>query len=179
MSKAILECLEKTRDTGLLNWDNFKQISRKGTEMVDAQRHLPWMAVPVKAKAITLAGTNAACPRLQLKLLWSSREARGAVQYDRRPGMLSYPQETVIIRGQGTLWRFGAVLRLENGGQQAFFKVYPACEWQRAYFTASEYPVTKLTQAIVMDLATGLKAKPVPVSTPVGRKSRPAKKAAL
>jgi hypothetical protein len=161
MSGAILSCLEKARASGVLDWDCFKSAFSHSTTLTTAGRHLPWLAPPLKAKAVRLAGadgTNLTCLRLSLK--WTGRTYRGGVQYSRRPGGL--PGETVLREGQSTLWAFAAVVRLERGGRKLFEKAYPREEWQRTYVTAYERPLWKTSQAILQDLATGLKAKPPP-----------------
>lgn len=172
MSGAILACLEKARASGVLDWDSFKQIPR--SEMAATERHLPWMGPPVKARAITLGGadsTNFACLHLSLK--WAGRSYGGAVQFSRRPGGL--PGERVLLQGEKNLWAFAAVMRLEKGGQTLFEKGYPQEEWQRTYVDIFDQPVPKATQAILQDLVTGLKAKPMPVPGPSGKKSRRSK----
>jgi hypothetical protein len=169
MSAAILACLEKAHASGVLDWDGFKQIP--SAEIMATERHLPWMGPPFKARAISLCGaeaSNFACLHLSLK--WVGRSYGGAVQFSRRPGGL--PGERVLMQGENALWAFAAVMRLVKGGQTLFEKGYPQDEWQRTYVTIFDQPATKATQAILRDLITGLKAKPVPVPEPSGKKSR-------
>ena len=171
MSGAILACLQHSRDSGLLDWDCFKQNIARPVEMATTERHLPWMAPPFKAKAVSLAraeGTNVAC--LHLSLRWAGRAYGGAVQYSRRPGSL--PGEHVMVQGQNKLWAFAAVMRLTKDGQTFFEKTYPQEEWQKTYITIYDQPVWKTSQAILQDLATGLRPKPLPVAQPGKTKQR-------
>jgi hypothetical protein len=162
MGKAMLSCLEKARDSGVLDWDCFKGEFSRQTEQSAAARHLPWMVPPFKARFISLTGpdaTNLACLRLSLK--WTGRTYGGAVQHTRRPG--GYMGETVLTEGSGKLWAFSAVMQLTKGGQTLFEKYYPREEWQKTYITIYERPLWKTSQAILQDLATGVRQKPVPV----------------
>jgi hypothetical protein len=156
LSEGILACLEKARASGVLDWKSFQQIS--STDMIASRRHLPWMSPPFKAKAIRLGGadaTNFACLHLSLK--WAGRAYSGGVQFLRRPER--QPGDLRLLEGQGTLWAFAAVMRLEKGSQTLFEKSYPQDEWQRTYVDLYERPVVKATQAILQDLMIGLKAK--------------------
>jgi hypothetical protein len=171
MSGVILSCLEQARASGRLDWDCFKWDFGQGSTLT-AARHFPWMAPPIKAQAVQLAGgevTNLACLHLSLK--WTGRGYGGAVQYARRPGGL--PGETVLREGQKTLWAFEAEMRLAKGGQTLFEKGYPREEWQRTYVTVYEQPLWKTSQAVLRDLAIGLKTKPVPVGD--GGRTKPRK----
>ncbi|HTL58760.1 MAG TPA: hypothetical protein VL361_23940 [Candidatus Limnocylindrales bacterium] len=171
MSSSILTCLERARDSGVLDWDCFKQGFTRSAEMKTTERHLPWMAPPFRAKAVTLArvnGTNLACLHLSLK--WAGRAYGGAVQYSRRPGSL--PGERVMVEGQRKLWAFAAVMRLTRDGQTLFEKTYPREEWQKTYITIYDQPVWKTSQAILQDIATGLRFKPAPAAEPGKTKLR-------
>jgi hypothetical protein len=171
MSRAILSCLEKARSSGLLDWDCFNGDFNRTAGPTAAERHLPWLAPPFKAKLIGLAGaerTNLACLHLSLK--WTGRNYGGASQHSRRPGGL--PGETVLVEGKNQLWAFAAEMRLAKGGQTSFEKAYPREEWQRTYVTIYEQPVWKTSQAILQDLASGLRPKPGPVGEAGAKKSR-------
>jgi hypothetical protein len=169
MSRAILGCLERARVSGMLDWDCFKGDFR--TEPTAAERHLPWLAPPFKAKLVSLAGadgTNLACLRLLLK--WTGRSYGGAVQHSRRPGGL--PGETVLLEGKNKLWAFAAEMRLTKGGQTSFEKIYPREEWQSTYVTVYERPLWKTSQAILQDLARGLRPPPGPAGEVDRKKKR-------
>jgi hypothetical protein len=171
MSAAILSCLERARASGVLDWDCFKWDFSQSSTLTAVGRNLPWMAPPITANAVSLAGThdtNLACLHLSLK--WTGQNYGGAVEHARRPGGL--PGETVLTEGQKMLWAFDAVVRLANEGQTLFEKEYPREEWRRTYATIYEQPLWKTSQAVLQDLATGLKAKPVPVSEPGKTKPR-------
>jgi hypothetical protein len=158
MSRAILSCLERARASGALEWDCFKGDFNRTAEPTVAERHLPWLAPPFKANLVSLAGaggTNLSCLHLSLK--WTGRSYGGAVQHSRRPGGL--PGETVLLEGKNKLWAFAAEMRLTKGGQTLFEKVYPREEWQGTYLTIYEQPLWKTSQAILQDLASGLRAK--------------------
>lgn len=74
LSKGILNRLEKSRASGVLDWDCFKGDFIRGVQNATKQRHLPWMAPPLNTKAIKFAGAspeNLACLHLTLK--WTSR----------------------------------------------------------------------------------------------------------
>jgi len=170
ISKAVLSCLEKARASGVLDWECFKGDFARTWEPKAVERHLPWLAPPIKARAVMFAGTNVAnfaCLRLSLK--WTGRDYGGGVQHTRRPGGLM--GETVITEGDSKLWAFEAVMRLTKGGQSAFEKTYPREEWQTTYITVYERPVWKTSQAILQDLASGLRSKPGPVGEPPKTKS--------
>jgi hypothetical protein len=169
MSKAILSCLEKARSSGVLDWECFKGDFTRTSGPTAAERHLPWMAPPFKAKSVGLAGTegtNLTCLRILLK--WTGRSYGGAVQHTRRPGGL--PGETVLLEGTGKLWAFDAEMRLTKGGLTLFEKAYPREEWQRMYATIYDQPLWKTSQAILQDLTTGLRQKPGPVIEPGKKK---------
>lgn len=169
MGKAILSCLEKARDSGVLDWDCFKGDFSRQVDQSVAARHLPWMAPPFKARAVSLAGpngTNLACLRLSLK--WTGRGYGGGVQHTRRPGGLM--GESVITEGSSKIWAFSAVMQLTKGGQTLFEKSYPREEWQRMYASIYEQPLWKTSQAILQDLASGLRQKPVPMAVTNGKK---------
>jgi len=170
MGKSVLSCLEKARASGILDWECFKGDFMRHAEPTAAQWHLPWMAPPYKATAVSLAGpasTNLACLHLSLK--WNGLSYGGAVQHTRRPGGLM--GETVLTEGSGKLWAFSAV-QLTKPGQTLFEKGYPREEWQRAYVTIYERPLWKTSQAILQDLATGVKLKPELARQPVKEKRR-------
>jgi hypothetical protein len=170
-SGAILTCLEKARGSGTLDWDCFKGEFIRGAEPTMVERHLPWLEPPVKANAVTLAGPNAtnfACLRLSLQ--WVGRNYGGAVQHTRRPGGLE--GETVLTEGKNTLWAFTAVMQLTKEGQTLFEKTYPREEWQRSYASIYEQPLWKTSQAILQDLASGLKPKPALAAETRPRKQR-------
>ena len=80
--------------------------------------------------------------------------------------------ETVITEGNSKLWAFTAVMQLTKGGQTLFEKSYPREEWQRTYVTVYERPLWKTSQAILQDLASGVRRKPVPVEVAKGKRKR-------
>jgi len=171
MSRALLSCLERARASGVLDWDCFKGDFNRTAGPTSAERHLPWLAPPFKAKLVSLAGaagTNLACLRLSLK--WSGHSYGGGVQHSRRPGGL--PGETVLLEGRTKLWAFAGDMRLTQGGQTLFQKVYPREEWQRTYVTIYEQPLWKTSQAILQDVVTGLRPKPEPKGEPGKKKPR-------
>src|SRR5262245_5296133 len=94
----------------------------------------------------------------------------GGVQHTSRPGGLM--GETVITEGKGKLWAFDGVVELTRGGQTLFQKTYPREEWQRMYVTIYDQPVWKTSQAILQDLASGVRQKPTAVSDPGKGKRR-------
>lgn len=173
MSGAILSCLEHARAAGVIDWDCFKERFKHTTELTGAERHLPWMAPPLKARAISLAGaasTNRV--RLHLSLKWTGRNYGGGVQYSRRPGSL--PGESVLREGQSALWAFDAVMGLTKDGQARLEKLYPREDWQRSYITIYDQPLWKTSQAILQDIAAGLRP-PKPASSGQGGKTKPSK----
>jgi hypothetical protein len=162
-SGAILSCLESARTSRALDWNCFKRGTN--AEPTGAERHLPWLSPPYKAKAISLTGndtTNLAYLHLFLK--WNGRIYGGAAQHARRPGGL--PGETVLTEGQKQVWAFEAVMRLTKGGETLFEKAYPREPWQHSYITIYDQPLWKTSQAILQDLATGLRPKPLPATKP-------------
>jgi hypothetical protein len=171
MSRAILNCLETARASGTLDWNCFQGELNRSAGPLAAQRHLPWMAPPFKAKLVSLAGgdcANLAC--LYLKLHWTGRGYGGAVQHTRRPGGL--PGETVLTEGRSRLSAFEAVMRLSSGGQAVFEKSYPREEWQNSYATIYEQPLWKTSQAILQDLSSGLRQAPTPPVQTQKKKTR-------
>jgi hypothetical protein len=169
MSAAILSCLESARASRVLDWSCFKRSTT--AEPTGAERHLPWLSPPYKAKAIGLAGsesTNLAC--LHLLLNWKGRIYGGGMQHSRRPGSL--PGEVVLTEGQKQLWAFAAEMRLTRGSQTLFEKTYPREEWQQSYITIYDQPLWKTSQAVLQDLATGLRPKPQPAGQIDSAKSR-------
>jgi hypothetical protein len=161
LSKGLLDCLEQSRASGVLDWNCFKGDFSRGVQNSTRQRHLPWMAPPLRPNAITLArpnATNSAC--LSLTLEWTSRDARGAVQYSRGPR--TFPGESVLVQGKAKLWAFSAVMRLTKGSETLFEKTYPREEWKNSYSSAFEQPLWKTSEAILQDIKIGLRPKPAP-----------------
>ena len=78
--------------------------------------------------------------------------------------------ETVITEGSSKIWAFSAIMQLTKGGQILFEKSYPREEWQRMYVTIYDQPLWKTSQAILQDLASGLRQKPVPMAVAKGKK---------
>ena len=171
MSKAILTCLERARASGQLDWNCFKGDFSRSAGPTAAERHLPWLAPPFKANLLSLAGaagTN--LPRLHLSLKWAGRGYAGGVQHTRRPGGLM--GETVITQGSAHLWAFAAVMSLTKDGRTLFEKEYPREDWQNSYVTIYDQPLWKTSQAILQDLASGLRPKPEPAGEPGKKKPR-------
>jgi hypothetical protein len=78
--------------------------------------------------------------------------------------------ETVITEGTSKIWAFSAVMQLTQGEQTLFEKSYPREEWQRMYVTIYDQPLWKTSHAILQDLVTGLRQKPVPMAVAKGKK---------
>lgn len=161
LSKGILNCLEQSRASGVLDWDCFKGDFSRDVQSYVKQRHLPWMAPPLKPNTLTLAkpgDTNSAC--LSLTLQWVGRDSRGAVLYSRGPRTL--PGETVLLQGKRKVWAFSAVMRLTKGTETLFEKTYQREEWKNSYSSAFEQPLWKTSEAILQDIKIGLRPKPAP-----------------
>jgi hypothetical protein len=160
LSKGLLDCLERSRASGVLDWDCFKGDFSRDVQNSTRQRHLPWMAPPLKPVALTLArpDTNLAC--LSLTLEWAGRDSRSAVLYSR--GARAFPGESTLIQGKRKVWAFSAVMRLTKGTETLFEKTYPREEWKKSYSSAFEQPLWKTSEAILQDIKIGLRPKPVP-----------------
>ncbi|HYG35273.1 MAG TPA: hypothetical protein VEC99_10840 [Clostridia bacterium] len=160
LSATVLKCLEQVHASGQLDWDSFQRDLGQAVDSATVGRHLPWLSPPFKANALRVAGAGSTnLPCLHLSLKWASRDYGGGVQYSRRPGGLT--GETVLREGQCTLWAFDAELRLFKGDQRLLQKAYFRDEWQRTYVTVYERPLWKTSQAVLTDLATGVKVRPV------------------
>jgi len=80
--------------------------------------------------------------------------------------------ETVITQGSAHLWAFAAVMSLTKDGRTLFEKEYPREDWQNSYVTIYDQPLWKTSQAILQDLASGLRPKTEPLGEPGRKKSR-------
>jgi len=172
LSKGLLDCLERSRVSGVLDWDCFKGDFSRGVQNATKQRHLPWMAPPLKPNALTLArpdNTNLAC--LSLTLEWTGRDSQGGVLYSRGPH--TFPGESVLVQGRGKLWAFSAVMRLTKGSETLFEKTYQREEWKKSYSSAFEQPLWKTSEAILQDIKIGLRPKPAPPADTTKSKKRP------
>jgi hypothetical protein len=171
MTQAVLACLRAARLSHVLDWDCFKAISKGDADLLAGARHLPWMSPPFGSEAVKLipaGGTN--LPQLHLNLRWSGIPTHGAVQHARRPGGLT--GETVLLSGEGMLWRFSAEMRLQDGKRVLFEKSYPQDAWQKTYISAYQHPAERNIERILQDLDTGLKPKPEPAPVAKGKKRR-------
>jgi hypothetical protein len=160
LSKGILNCLEQSRASGVLNWDCFKGDFIRGVQNYIKQRHLPWTAPPLKPDALTLAGPDTNSPCLSLTLEWTGLNSRGAVLYSRGPR--TFPGESSLVQGKGKIWAFSAVMRLTKGTETLFEKSYQREEWKKSYSSAFEQPLWKTSEAILQDIKIGLRPKPAP-----------------
>jgi len=161
LSKGLMNCLEQSRASGVLDWECFKGDFSRDVQNYVKQRHLPWMAPPLKPNMLALAkpgDTNSAC--LSLTLEWTGRDARGAVLYSRGPR--TFPGESALIQGKRKVWAFSAVMRLTKGSETSFEKTYQREEWKKSYSSAFEQPLWKTSEAILQDIKIGLRPKPAP-----------------
>jgi len=172
MARGILNCLRTARASGALDWDCLRKVRSESQDRLAGSRHFPWMA-PGNARLVRL-GTSAdkSLPELQCSVHWVTRDYNGNVGFARTRSAA----ETQMVSGQAVVCNFDARLRLQQGDQTLFQRVYPQEAWRNSYSGSLELPAQKAVLRIVGDVGTGLKPKPVVPSQKSERKKPVEKK---